>query len=147
MSPPLPSLLSSDLVRERLLRIFPEGAPNRVYCTRDIAASTVFAFLYIGAIEGRQQFLGPKQVVRMSDEQAERTSDADRSLYAAESIKSGFVGIGTAWYADNTRERIRDETLRQGLRGVGAVVELKSLPPSSSKPRYALAADFALLLP
>ncbi len=49
-------LLSRDEIQERLQVIFPEGTPNRLYCTRQFAASTVFAALYIGAIEGVGHF-------------------------------------------------------------------------------------------
>jgi hypothetical protein len=62
-----------------------------------------------------------------------------------DSEKAGFVQRGQAWYADTTREPIRDETIRQGFMPVGAVVDRKDLAVTSSKPRYALAADFAAL--
>ena len=41
---------------------------------------------------------------------------------------------------------IRDETLREGLVRLGAVIERKGLPTTSPLPRYALAAHFAALL-
>ncbi len=41
MTQTLPPLLPSTEIRKRLLEIFPEGLPNRTYCTRDIAARTV----------------------------------------------------------------------------------------------------------
>jgi hypothetical protein len=49
----LPPLLTVPHIQTRLFDIFPEGTPNRGYCTREIAAKTVFVMLYIGAIEGR----------------------------------------------------------------------------------------------
>jgi len=49
------------------------------------------------------------------------------------------------WYAQNTREPIRDETIRNGLMQVGAVVDRQGLPTTSSHPRYALARKFAEL--
>jgi hypothetical protein len=52
---------------------------------------------------------------------------------------------GRRWYADNTREPIRDETLRDGLVAVGAVSQRGDLPTTSAAPRYALKADFAAL--
>lgn len=36
------SLPSRDEVHARLQAIFPEGTPHRAYCTRMLAASTVF---------------------------------------------------------------------------------------------------------
>lgn len=145
MTAPLCPYAQYTLVQDRLLEIFPEGFAFRGYCTRDIAASTVFSLLYIGAVENTGRFAAPKQVYRMSDEQEELTSDAERISYAHESTRSGFVPRGQPWYADNSRESIRDETLRQGFLPVGAAVEDKSVPTTSGKPRYALAADFAAL--
>lgn len=63
----LPPYVPRELVAERLPLIFPEGTPNRVYCTRELAASTVFAMLYIGAIEHSEVRLGPVHVYRMTD--------------------------------------------------------------------------------
>ena len=145
MTGTLPPYAPLELVQERLPAIFPEGFEFRNYCTRKIAASTVFSMLYIGAVEGAARFAAPKQVYRMSEEQAELTSGAERLDYARESLRAGFVPRGQAWYADNSRESIRDETLRQGLIPVGAASEDKSVPTTSSKPRYALASDFAAL--
>jgi hypothetical protein len=56
------------------------------------------------------------------------------------------MNVSGRWYAPNTREPIRDETLRSGLVVIGAVIERRDLPTTSSKPRYALARDFADLL-
>jgi len=49
---PLAPLLAVADIHERLQVIFPDGVANRNYCTREIAAKTVFVMLYIGAIEG-----------------------------------------------------------------------------------------------
>lgn len=142
---PLPAYIGRKLVQERLLAIFPEGVPFRTYCTRDIAGATVFSLLYVGAVEGADSYLAPKQVYRMSDAQAARSSDRERAAYADASLRPGFAPSGTPWYADTTREPIRDETLRQGLIPAGAVRERRDLPTTSSRPRYQLAADFASL--
>ena len=73
---PLPDLVDVAEIQRRLSSIFPEGSPNRSYCTR---------------------------------------------------------------------EPIRDETLREGLVAVGAATLRPDLATTSSKPRYALRADFAAL--
>lgn len=138
----LPLLLPRAEVQDRLQVIFPDGRP---YCTREIAGATVFTLLYIGAIEDTGRFLGPKHVYKMSDEQAALTSDAQRLAYGGECSRPGFKPRGDEWYADNTREPIRDETLRQGLIPVGAVTERRDLPTTSSAPRYALTKSFAAL--
>ena len=141
----LPPFCGRSAVQERLRAIFPDGMPNRNYCTREIAAATVFTMLYVGAVEGSDRFLAPRQVHRMTRQQAARTRDADRQNYADASLRAGFMPRGQRWYADNTREPIRDETLRDGLVAVGAVVVRSSVPTTSGHPRYALRASFAAL--
>lgn len=141
----LPPYIDATIIHQRLQSIFPEGVPHRVYCVREAAASTVFVMLYIGAIEGTNEWAGPKQIVRMSDEQACLQSDADRQAYASDSMKPGYQPEGKTWYLENSREQIRDETLRQGFITNNAVVERAGLPTTSSKPRYALRSEFAAL--
>ena len=141
----MPPYVGRDVVAERLRLIFPEGTPNRTYCVRELAASTVFAALYIGAMEGAGRFLGPVHVYRMTDEQAARSDQADRDSYATDVVKKNHRASGKRWYADNTREPIRDETLRDGLVAIGAVLRREDLPTTSGLPRYALKTDFAAL--
>ena len=138
-------MLTRDEVHARLQEIFPDGAPNRAYLTRMLSASTVFVALYIDAIEGSGTMLGPKHVYRMTDEQAALVDDASRTAYATGVLRTGSQIEGRRWYQDNTREPIRDETLREGLVAIGAVIERTDLPTTSSKPRYALKASFAAL--
>ena len=135
--PPLPD--RAEVLR-RLQIIFPEGTPGRGYCTREMAASTVFAMLYIGAVEGRGRYLGPKHVYRMTDLQAAQVDPATRETYADDCRAKG-----QRWYADNSREPIRDETLRDGLVRLGAVMARSDVPTTSGKPRYALTPSFAAL--
>jgi len=140
--PPLPPVPD---IHERLQRIFPEGTPNRNYCTREIAAKTVFVMLYIGAIEGARRWLRPDQVTRMTDAQAAARDEAAREAWAHASMQRGAGHIEGRWYAANTREPIRDETLREGLVRTGAAKERGDLPTTSPLPRYALAQGFAAL--
>lgn len=142
---PLPPFATRDLVAGRLYLIFPEGTPNRVYCTRELAASTVFTGLYIGAVEGTGRFLGPVHVYRMTHEQAAESDDATRLGYSAAVLSKSVEIPGRRWYRDNTREPIRDETLRDGLVAVGAVTRREDLPTTSGAPRYALKAEFSAL--
>ncbi|MBA3517354.1 MAG: restriction endonuclease [Rhizobiales bacterium] len=141
----LPALVTPEEVHARLQAIFPEGTPNRTYMIRVLAANTVFTALYIGAVEESGLFLAPKHVYRMTDEQALQTGDNSRREYAYSVLKTGSSIAGRRWYQDNTREPIRDETLREGLVTIGAVTERSDLPTTSSKPRYAVKADFAAL--
>ena len=142
---PLPPLLAVTDIHERLQAIFPEGTANRNYVTREIAAKTVFVMLYIGAVEGAECWLRPDQVTRMTDAQAALAEDQDREVWLAESMRPTAGYIAGQWYAANTREPIRDETLREGLVRMGAVREREGLPTTSPLPRYALAEEFARL--
>ena len=113
--------------------------------TREIAAKTVFVMLYIGAVEGTECWLRPDQVTRMTDAQAGLAEDQDREAWVVESMRPATGYIEGRWYAANTREPIRDETLREGLVRMGAVKEREGLPTTSPRPRYALAEEFARL--
>lgn len=139
----LPPYVARDLISARLQKIFPDGTHNRLFCVRDMAARTVFTMLYIGAVEGTGIFLAPKHVYRMTDEQAAASGDGDRIAYRKRAVTPGFSPTGARWYADNSREGIRDETLREGLVRVGAAVARGDLATTSSKPRYALRPNFA----
>ena len=142
---PLPAVLAVSDIHERLQAIFPEGTANRIYVTREIAAKTVFVMLYIGAVEGTEGWLRPDQVTRMTDVQAALAEDQDREAWLAESMRPTAGYIEGQWYAANTREPIRDETLREGLVRMGAVKEREGLPTTSPRPRYALAEEFTRL--
>ena len=142
---PLPPLLPVSDIHERLQAIFPDGTANRNYVTREIAAKTVFVMLYIGAVEDAGCWLRPDQVTRMTDAQAALTKDENREVWLAESMRPTAGNIEGRWYAVNTREPIRDETLREGLVRMGAVKEREGLPTTSPRPRYALALEFASL--
>jgi hypothetical protein len=141
----LPKLLSRSEIHKRLPIIFPEGTPHRGYCIRELAASTIFAALYVGAIEGSGVYFGPKHVYRMTDRQASRADEKSRAKFVSRIMSAGFQPPGRRWYRDNTREPIRDETLREGLVALGAVLERDDVPTTSSKPRYALSRGFAAL--
>jgi hypothetical protein len=101
--------------------------------------------LYIGALDGSEVYLGPVHVYRMTFEQAALSENEDRIAYRKNALGRKFKPSGERWYADNTREPIRDETLREGLVSIGAVVSLTGVPTTSSKPRYCLKKDFAEL--
>ena len=141
----LPPLLDISQIHDRLQVIFPEGTPQRGYCTREMAARAVFVMLYIGAVEGSGVWMGPKHVYRMGDAQSGKRDDKHRQDYMTAVEKPGFVAPADRWFQDNTREPIRDETLRDGLVRVSAVVTRTGLATTSSKGRYALQTGFAAL--
>ena len=149
MSPatPLPPLIPVKAIARYLPEIFPEGTANRNYVIRKMAAKTLFAMLYVGAVEGSTRWLRPDQVTKMTDRQAAKADAESRERWTVDSVAPGKMkNLVGRWYAPNTREPIRDETLRAGLVALGAVIERADLPTTSAKPRYALARDFADLL-
>jgi hypothetical protein len=145
MNVQLPQVLPVSDIQRRLFEIFPDGTPNRGYCTRDIAAKTVFVMLYVGAIDGHGTYIRPNQITRMTDSQAGRTDEASRVAWSKGSMAKEAEQIPGRWYAVDTREPIRDETLRDGLVPTGAVRVRPNIPTTSSVPRYALARAFAAL--
>ena len=141
----LPPILPVFGISERLQQIFPDGTPGRNYVTREMSAKTIFVMLYVGAVEPNQRWIRPDQVTRMTDSQASQVAERDREAWLAESMKRAKGSIEGQWYAANTREPIRDETLRAGLIRTGAVSERGDLPTTSSRPRYSLTQGFAAL--
>jgi hypothetical protein len=141
----LPPYATHELISERLPLIFSAGTPNRNTITNEVSASVIFTMIYIGATEGNGIYLKPMDVYRMTEEHSQLSDNASRSKYHQESKKKNFAPAGERWYADNTRESIRDEAIREGLVTVGAVLQLSGIPTTSSKPRYFLQSDFAAL--
>ena len=145
MAAKLPSVPRLKTVTQRLLLIFPEGIEHRNYCVREMAARTVWVMLYAAAVEGLDRWIRPSQVTDMGKAQAKRLSDEERDAWYRLSLSPRKDRPADAWYAPNSREPIRDETIRQGLIPTGAIVDRPSLPTTSSLPRYALQAEFAAL--
>jgi hypothetical protein len=114
---------------------------------REAAAKTIFVALYIGAIAGADRWLAPRHVVHMSDGlAAQQTDDVRNVVYDVHGgSKLPRAHAEKRWYADNTREPIRDEVIRNGLVPVNAMVERAGVATTSPKGRYALQADFAAL--
>lgn len=139
----LPTVPSLALVAERLPLVFPDGLEHRNYCIREMAVRAVWVMLYAGAVEGQDRWIRPSQVTDMGTAQSRRTSDAERKAWHQLTLSQKKERPVDAWYAPNSREPIRDETLRQGLTPTGAVIERPGLPVTSSLPRYALEAGFA----
>lgn len=141
--PPVPAL---DTIATRLEQIFPEGIDHRNYCVRDVAVRTVWVMIYAGALQGSDRWIRPSMITDMSDRQARLLGDADRRKWYERYPVSGKSRPAKAWFAPNSREQIRDETIRLGLIPNGAVIERKGLATTSPLPKYALAADFAALM-
>jgi hypothetical protein len=141
----LPALIPWQDVRQRLLVIFPEGIADRGFLIREMTARTVFTALYVGAVAGADLWIAPRHVVRMSDAQAANQDEAERRAYHVAMSAAKAPSPEGRWYAENTREPLRDEVIRQGLVRVNAMVERPGLPTTSPLGRYALQAGFAAL--
>ena len=139
---PLPEIKE---IRRRLEAIFPEGIADRQYVIRDTAAKIIFTMLYIDAIEGKDVWLAPKQVYRMTDQQALTQDKNSRMDYRRECMRPGYEPTGDRWYADNSREQVRDESIKDGLVPKGAIVINPNIPTTSNRGRYALREHFARL--
>ena len=144
---PLPIIVPLTSIKWWLPEIFPEGTAHRNYAVREMAAKTIFVMLYTGAVEGSSRWIRPSQVTLMSDEQAGLATESERRKWSTDSLVNGRIkSTPESWYATNSREPIRDETLRNGLIPLGAVVERKDVATTAAYPRYALGGSFAQLL-
>ena len=100
---------------------------------------------YAGAIEGADRWVRPSQVTDMTDEQAQLTDVESRKAWVKIMLSNKKKKPENPWYAANSREPVRDETIRTGLIPLQAVVVRQGIPTTSSKPTYALQKDFSEL--
>ncbi len=101
---------------------------------------------YTGSIYGKNRWIRPSQVYNMTNTQSKKITQKARIEWTELSLKAGtFKSINNPWYANNTRESIRDDVIRKSLVPVGAVRIKENVPTTSSKPRYALSEGFAAL--
>jgi hypothetical protein len=110
-----------------------------------MAARTIFVMFYAGAVEGLDRWIRPSQVTDMTDIQSALMDDASREAWSKSSLSQSKTRPRDTWYATNSREPIRDETIRTGLIPSRAVLERAGVATTSSRPKYALEAEFAAL--
>lgn len=139
----LPEVPSLALITQRLPTIFPEGTEHRNYLIREMAAKTIYVMFYAGAIEGSGRWVRPSQVTDMTDEQAQLTDTPNRETWVNKMLSNKKKKPENPWYAPNSREPVRDETIRTGLIPLQAVVVRQGIPTTSSKPTYALQKEFS----
>ena len=142
----LPELIDVEVIRQRLAELFPESFPDRTLLVGSMCARAVFVFLYGGFLAGTGRLLRPAHIYFFTQEQAQLTDPAARMAWVELSAKQGFRPAGKRWYADTTRESLRDDLIRNRLLTLGIVTRNADLPTTSSKPAYALALEFAALL-
>jgi BsuBI/PstI restriction endonuclease domain/BsuBI/PstI restriction endonuclease HTH domain len=151
-------LLPRDEIHARLFRIFPRDAFDPVHSNM-LAASALALMLYVdsvvpetGLLPDDAAWARPSMCLWMRDgvyaheDADERTAWRLAALVSrkasAELEASWGVPNGPAWYADNSRETLRDETFPAWL-DHGALRDRPGLATTSSRPRWALAAAFA----
>jgi hypothetical protein len=143
-------------IQERLRLIFPAGVPGRERLVRELAAKTVAVFLFVDAIgdpdEEGARLMRPSMVTWMTDTAFADIDPAFRAAWRTAAATSNDRvrallsdrGLDDVrWYAENTREPIRDEIIRPLEREFGAVRRRRDLSPTSSSPALTLARDFA----
>jgi hypothetical protein len=141
----LAPFLSLPHVGERLQAIFPLNFPDRAILVGEMATRVFFVALYGGFTDGAGRYFRPSTVIRFSHEQAALTSDADRLTWLASCQAPGHKTLGKQWYADNTREPVRDDLIRNRAIPIGVITKREGIPPTSPAPIYAMAAPFAAL--
>ncbi len=141
----LPTVPPLALILARLQIIFPEGTEHRTYVIREMAAKVIYVMFYAGAIDGWDCWIRPSQVTDMTDAQALLLDDASREAWIKASLSSKKQRPTNTWYAVNSREPVRDETIRTGFIPCRAVVERMGIAATSSRPKYALNAAFSYL--
>ena len=81
----------------------------------------LFVFLYGGFIEREGRFLRPSFIYFFTDEQADQQGDDARLRWVGNALRPEFRPAGLRWYADNSRETIRDDLMRNQLDRLGVV--------------------------
>lgn len=142
---PFPSLLPLSKVARRLDMIFPNAFPNRGILVGTMAARVIFVFLYGGFIEKQGRLLRPAHIYFFTNEQAKKTDDAERFSWISLTMKQGYRPKGKRWYADTSREPIRDDLMRNQLYAIGIIGKVPGYPRTSMLPIYYLSAHFAEL--
>ncbi len=147
LSAPLPSLASIEAIQAKLESIFPKAFPDRGDLVSQMAARVIFVFLYGGFIGAIGRYLRPSFIYHFTAEQSKKTSRADRIAWTETAHRSGNRPAGKRWYADTSKEPIRDDLIRNRLIPIGAVGRSVGNDHSrtSSVPIYFLAQDFAAL--
>jgi hypothetical protein len=149
----LPQLLTDrNAYHERLRQILPASVTGTTATANDAAAAAAFVFMYVGAVD-RRNAVRPTTIIWMSDAIASHRSDEERAAYHTAAMRSEHAvkqlckqwEIAHApWYATNSREQLRDETIRAWIDN-GAVLIGSDVGTTSPSARYTFAPGFAAL--
>jgi hypothetical protein len=152
----MPVLAIAD-IRRRLERLFPEGVEGRAFLVRELSAKTVATFLFLSAVgdpdSADVRRLRPSMVAWMDDDSLARADDADfvtewhaAAIRGQRELKLFLEESGQTWerwYADNSRESIRDEVIRPLADTYGAVLRRSGVATTGSTAALTLDAPFA----
>lgn len=141
----LPPLLPLAEVKARLEQVFPSEFPDRGILVGIMCARVVFAAIYGGFLTGQNRFFRPSTITNFSDEQAVLVEDAQREDWAKRAVKQGFKPLGKIWYANNSREPVRDDLIRNRLIPLGIVGKLAGYAPTHPAPIYSISPEFVAL--
>lgn len=153
-------LLSRAECGERLGTIFPpEVVEDPRTVSGPLAAAAVYVCIYLGALEGHNP-IRPSMVLWMCDAVAARARRASPQQFSEEreqwyeAALRGHKALvellaeweidHRPWYADNSREPLRDEVFREWLR-LGAMAHDPSLSTTSPRPAWTLRGEFAAI--
>ena len=145
-APVFPELLAVGELRQRLGQIFPDDFPGRGILVGEMAARVVYVFLYGAFVGDLGRYLRPSYVYLFTEKQALKTSPTQRGAWCEVAGKPGFRPLGTRWYADNSRESIRDDLMRNTMLRLGLAHKRPGIPVTSSRPIWYLNKEFADLL-
>lgn len=131
-------------IGERIKIIIPKELDPNGYILREIGAKTVFVMLFSFCVN-KENWIRPATITCMNDEISRITDETLRlkwlNTFQGRKAPKAIPG---RWYMPNTREPIRDETIREMVR-LGCVIEKTGLATTSPIPRYSLQNDFANL--
>lgn len=96
-------------------------------------------------MEGHGRYLRPSHIYFFTDAQSKKTTARDREAWLSHATVPGFRPTGTRWYADTSREQIRDDLMRSELLRMGIMQKRSGLATTSSTPINFLSADFSSL--
>ena len=141
----LPSLSTVREIQSRLALIFPEEFPDRGILTGIMAARVIFVFLYGGFVEGAGRFLRPSHVYLFTEQQSLKTSEKQRLDWLRSANRPGQRTPGRRWYADTSREPIRDDLMRNQLLRLGVMRKRPGFSTTASTPINYITGEFAAL--
>ena len=148
ISNPLPKIIPIEKISKRLDIIFPITFPDRSILVGQLAARVMYVFIYGGFIEGSERFIRPSHIYLFTDRQESLTSSEERIKWIQNAHKNGFRAEGNRWYADTSKEQIRDDLMRNQLLRLGIMRKLELIDHShtSSRPINYLDNEFAKLM-